>query len=633
MKYRPEIDGLRALAVMPVVLYHAGISWISGGYLGVDVFFVISGFLITGILIEEMRGDRFSLSGFYERRARRILPAVLFVILATLAFAPLVMWKWQLEELSRSALSTLGFLANHYFLEAVDYFRTDAENYPLLHMWSLAVEEQYYFIMPLALLALHKARAGLLAAAAAVGMATIVSLVAAVSMANQDADTVFYLLPFRAYELGIGSLAAFLVAYRGRINEDRSMRIAPACLAIVVLSYLVVPADVVMPWAKLPLLLATAAMLGCTLSRGAAYRLLSSRPLRWIGLISFSLYLWHQPVLAFARLHFGHIDTLLAGLLIVLSFFLAWLTYRFIETPFRSASAGRRRVFAIAGSGIAATAAASFLAMSITPPADSKSAQNAALARSVVANSQNIWGQYREVQDRPFTTDKEHVLLIGDSFSQDFWLMAKAADAFGDAEVSAHYIHYRCQPYIGQRDITRLLDPRDREFCADRAALAPSEEILREADTIILAAAWRPWSARMIAEIVDDYRVFGAKIIVIGRKRLQGNTKHHFRGFLSIPESERSKISAVIDDQNFLQAERMRDALTDAAFVNFYEQACDIAARTCPIFDKDGFIVTFDGKHLTSEGAKFFAPLLFDSDPLRRFLPVSAPVKQDTTSR
>ena len=148
MLYRPEIDGLRAIAVLPVIFFHSGISTYGSGFIGVDIFFVISGFLITSILISEMEADQFSLSGFYERRARRILPALFFVILVTLVFATFIMNQNQLEDFSKSAVSALFFASNFYFWLTSSYFSEVSELKPLLHTWSLAVEEQYYLLFP-----------------------------------------------------------------------------------------------------------------------------------------------------------------------------------------------------------------------------------------------------------------------------------------------------------------------------------------------------------------------------------------------------------------------------------------------------------------------------------------------------
>lgn len=148
LRYQPEIDGLRAIAVLPVVLFHAGVTALAGGFLGVDVFFVISGYLITSLVLRDITGGRFSVLTFYERRARRILPALIFVVLCAIPLAALFLFPWQIADFGRSVTATMGFYANQYFLSVTGYFKPGAEEQPLLHMWSLAVEEQYYLLVP-----------------------------------------------------------------------------------------------------------------------------------------------------------------------------------------------------------------------------------------------------------------------------------------------------------------------------------------------------------------------------------------------------------------------------------------------------------------------------------------------------
>ena len=160
MQYRPEIDGLRAIAVVPVVLFHAGFAGFSGGYVGVDVFFVISGYLITSILVEDLRTGRFSIARFYERRARRILPALFFVLICTSIAGWLWMVPAQLEEYSRTLVTVVLFVSNVYIWRGDDYFAPAAELNPLLHTWSLAVEEQFYIIFPILLLAIWRFAGG-----------------------------------------------------------------------------------------------------------------------------------------------------------------------------------------------------------------------------------------------------------------------------------------------------------------------------------------------------------------------------------------------------------------------------------------------------------------------------------------
>ena len=174
LSYRSEIDGLRAVAVLPVILFHAGLQWVPGGYVGVDIFFVISGFLITGILMRELEADQFSILNFYERRARRILPALFFVMTVTAILAAIFMLPYELRDFARSMIAVITFVSNFFFWSEADYFATAAERLPLLHTWSLSVEEQFYILFPVVLWLFWKYwRGGLVSAMVVVSLASL----------------------------------------------------------------------------------------------------------------------------------------------------------------------------------------------------------------------------------------------------------------------------------------------------------------------------------------------------------------------------------------------------------------------------------------------------------------------------
>ncbi len=364
-RYQAEIDGLRAIAVLPVVLYHAGLSF-EGGYVGVDIFFVISGFLITRILNDEMEAGRFSILAFYERRARRILPALFAMLgicglLGAYALMPL-----EFAMLGKAAFATLLFGSNFYFWDrGSDYFGPHLERDPLLHTWSLGVEEQFYILFPLLLFGLHRWYRGRMvhAVAGLVGLSFLVSVVAVQILPV----TTFYLLPTRAWELGVGALLALATLPKA----SRAVREALCYLAVGALGASILLYDRSTPFpglAAAPPVLAAVAILFVSQSGGSSVtRLLSARPLVWIGLISYSLYLWHWPVLVFLKIVRGT-DMVGSGFqlaAVLVSIALAWLSWRFIEQPFRSRERipGRAIVtYSVAGGAILAAGAAATIA-------------------------------------------------------------------------------------------------------------------------------------------------------------------------------------------------------------------------------------------------------------------------------
>lgn len=332
--YRPQIDGLRAVAVLAIILFHFDPRIVPGGYLGVDIFFVISGFLITSFIMADLERGAFSLLQFYERRVRRILPALFVVLAATLPFAALYLLPSQQAAHARSLLATLFFSSNILFWTETGYFTAEADLKPLLHTWSLAVEEQFYLFFPVILLALW--RLGPRVLVAALGAMFAASLIASTILAQEAPAANFYLLPSRAWELLAGALLAIAVL-RGIVHNRFADLLSLAGLGMVAGSLALFEETTPMPSALgLIPVGGTILMIAFASERTPVGRLLAWRPMKGIGLISFSAYLWHWPVIVFARFQFG--DALAPGLvagLFATVLALSYLTWRFVEQPFR----------------------------------------------------------------------------------------------------------------------------------------------------------------------------------------------------------------------------------------------------------------------------------------------------------
>jgi peptidoglycan/LPS O-acetylase OafA/YrhL len=358
-EYRPDIDGLRMVAIVPVVLYHAGLPFLSGGYVGVDVFFVISGFLITRILHEEITQDRFSLVGFYERRVRRILPALIVVILATLLAGFMILPPEEFINLADSAIAASMFSSNFWFwIQTSDYFSSEAEFQLLLHTWSLAVEEQFYISFPILLWAISCWRKTI--TIWVVATLTVLSFLLAVIGVALDQPASFYLAPTRGWELGLGALLALGLSPP---LTPRWVREVVAMAGFLAILTAIIFYDATTPFpgfaALLPCLGAAGLIWAGSQGRSLAGQVLSLEPVVSIGLLSYSLYLWHWPILAFLRLYVGDVNLSLslasAGL--SASLIAASLSWRYVERPFRRRAPdgfGRGQIFAF--SGIATTA-------------------------------------------------------------------------------------------------------------------------------------------------------------------------------------------------------------------------------------------------------------------------------------
>jgi peptidoglycan/LPS O-acetylase OafA/YrhL len=335
MQRRIEIDGLRALAVIPVILFHAGYESFKGGYVGVDIFFVISGFLITKIILDDLEKGTFSLIDFYKRRARRILPALFFVVIISLPFAWLLMTPAEIHQFSNSVIAVSLFISNFFFYLQDNYFTATAEMTPLLHTWSLAVEEQYYIVFPIIMsLFWVKFRSRTVLAIIAV---TLVSLVLAELAWRKLGISGFYLTPMRAWELLIGALVAIFI--KELTNKPKLLEQLLSLFGLALILLAIFTFDSQTPYPSIYTLLPT---LGAALvivyanEKTLVGKALSNRLMVGIGLISYSLYLWHQPVFAFFRLAAFDISLQDAMFALCVSLgALSFISWKFVEQPFR----------------------------------------------------------------------------------------------------------------------------------------------------------------------------------------------------------------------------------------------------------------------------------------------------------
>lgn len=332
--YRPDIDGLRAVAVTAVVLFHAGVPGLTGGFVGVDVFFVISGFLIGNIVYRGVRDDAFSFTSFYARRARRILPALFVVIAFTMMAGTLLLSPEELKDTARSAGSAAVGLSNVRFWLSVDYFNPQAALDPMLMTWSLGVEEQFYVICPFVLLAFRNA--GHRTNFVAIATLTLVSLAASVIVTPRASSAAFYLLPTRAWELGVGILLAIRSVAGRPMPNGRSadvLGIAATC-GLAGSMCLFSEATAWPGVAAVVPVLATAALIAS--GPGLVNKALSARPIVTVGLLSYSWYLWHWPLLALLRASVvGEPSPSAVAITVGVSLGLAYLSWRFVEQRFR----------------------------------------------------------------------------------------------------------------------------------------------------------------------------------------------------------------------------------------------------------------------------------------------------------
>jgi len=347
LNYRPDIDGLRAIAVLGVLIFHLDESFLSGGYVGVDVFFVISGFLITSIILRDLDKGSFSIVTFYERRIRRIAPALFFMLLVVCGLAMQFLLPTDLLEFAKSLRYSLFSVSNFHFLNASeDYFHQGVSEMPLLHTWSLSVEEQFYIFFPLLIIVGHrfvKSRARL---TVCFGILCLASLFLSQWVVSRTPDKAFYLLPWRAWELLIGSLLALLNRPNQKIWGAQFLGV----IGLVLILYSMVFFDRTTSFpgfsALIPCFGTALVIYAGRLGTGLSSRILSIKPLVFLGLISYSVYLWHWPLITFAKYTFRYSQSMMVAILLG-SLVLGFFSWYFVERPFRNpALLTRRQIFA-----------------------------------------------------------------------------------------------------------------------------------------------------------------------------------------------------------------------------------------------------------------------------------------------
>ncbi len=509
MKYRRDVDGLRALAIVPVVLYHAGSPYFPGGFVGVDVFFVISGFLITSIIRHQIGNDTFTIAGFYERRCRRILPALITVITVCSIVGYLIMLPGQYADFAASALASLLFVSNGFFWRQTGYFAPVAEWMPLLNTWSLAVEEQYYVVFPLFMLMVRRWLAA--RQFAVIGIVFAGSFVLSAYGAHHHPSAAFYLTPFRAWEILLGVLVAY---WPSPTLKSRWLREVVSLVGLLMLLVPVVlyDAQIAFPGfaASVPCL-GTAVLLvvgqtGPSFVKSA----LGTRVLVFIGLISYSLYLWHWPLFVFMRLRFAqtHLSPELAALGTTLSFLLAVVSWRFVETPFRRKDTlNRRRIFRYSGVSVLlaiSVAAAVYFSDGIPSrvPPEVRALEEATedidpLRASCRARVNDPACHFGGEDKAPAS-----FALWGDSHAAAFRPALEVAMS-GTGKRGTFLWLGGCPPLLGVRTVNALGVEECRDFRERTIAflIDPDNTI----DTVFLSARWLAVGTGMLAEVGGPY--------------------------------------------------------------------------------------------------------------------------------
>jgi peptidoglycan/LPS O-acetylase OafA/YrhL len=617
MIHLPHIDGLRALAIIPVVAFHADVAGFSGGFTGVDIFFVISGFLITRIIVTEQREDRFSLLEFYKRRALRILPAYIVSILAVIAAAYVLMLPVEARRLGVTVAASAAFVSNIYFWRVTDYFNQESNTEPLLHTWTLSVEEQFYILLPLGLLLVARYLRRRYALVILAGSA--VSFLLSIWGLSRHETATFYLLPPRAWEFGCG---AFLAVVGTNVGRGATVRKLAAAAGLALVGY---GAFGLGPESPFPGPNALFPVFGALLLIACAEgtwtgRLLSTWPLVAIGKISYSLYLWHWPIIVFYKIRVGPALGLFdAVLVIVLSVFIATLSYAYVEQPFRTPAMRARRVLrvnALAASTILATGLAG---VAVTQLADAW--------RSYPSDVQRISSflEYRGTPEGkrvigpaecmihsgteggierfspetclPEAEDQPSYLLLGDSYAGHLMHALERQMPHINLQVAGAS---GCRPTLGAAGAT---------WCEKLMRLIFDEHIPNASlDGVILAAGWREEDLRPLQATEDFLANYVDRIVILGPSI---EYQDSFPLLLA-----RSRLSGDDRVERFLDpTSRQLDAQMKSTvwrpmtrYVSIYDLLCPLG--DCPSMTTSNVPFHFDDGHFTLDASYEVAALI-----------------------
>ena len=635
-KYRPEIDGLRAIAILPVIFYHAGFHLFSGGYVGVDIFFVISGYLISSIILSEIETGKFSLLNFYQRRARRILPALFCVILISIPFAWFILLPADLELFGNSAFSALTFWSNYIFYFEIDYFETSSKLKPLLHTWSLSIEEQFYIIYPLLLIFFFKfGKKTFITFLIVSGIFSLILSQWAGNLKftypyfekellffNQSSLTNFFLPIGRIWELIIGILIAFYIKKNGQPNKFNEALTLIGLLLIIYSVFTFTPETNYPSFNTLIPTIGTGLLILYMNSKTVTYKIFSQKSLVFIGLISYSAYLYHYPIFTFIEYSNNlNANLILKIILIFFTFFISYISWKYIEKPFRNKKIiSKKHFFYIL---LTLYLLVSFLVVLNFYSKGFKSRFDKDFKNfSINFNVKELEKETSEYKnnlrlDNQFdTNNKKKILIIGNSVAIDLLMsFEQNKDLFTYYEFKEYYFkpeNLLKNSYKDQLEINKLIN----------------NKLFINADVLMISSLYNEYetsfSNNNIINLLDKFAKKHNKLLVITGNNpvfyddsgispvlsmLLKNRKNNFS------EKELKKLYYKRLSNKFLNiAKKVKTISTnlDIIFLDKYDYSCSLDEKICSFLTDEKKLIYFDGIHYTKKGAKYFGKIMHE---------------------
>mgnify|MGYP001310451453 CR=1 FL=1 len=619
INYRPEIDGLRAIAVGAVILYHAQINIFghqpfSGGFIGVDIFFVISGYLITSIILKEIiTTGSFSFKYFYERRVRRILPVLFFVMLVSLPFAWMYLIPSSFVDFSKSILYSLGFSSNYYFhYSGQVYGALDGLFIPFLHTWSLSVEEQFYILFPIFFLFTFKYFKQYLIHILILGF--IVSLVLSEWTSKNYPSASFYFLHTRMWEILAGSILAYFEIVRGYRSQNKFLNFSLPTIGLFLIGYSIVFFKNNIPhpsfYTILPII-GVCLIIWFSGRDELITKILSTKLFVGIGLISYSLYLWHYPIFAFLKINGLVSGSLISKLILIpIIFLMSILSYLFIERPFRNRKLNIKKTLIYVG---ILSITLLILNFKIIQGEGFKSRFEHLKKINPNYNPDNIFlGQSRmkssSINLNDFNTKDFNIIIIGDSHGGDlFNSLSLNSDLFGDIKFY----------YVG--DI----------FSEIPNGSLKNEKFLEQADIIVLSYRWNEAKLKLLKDNFDQIKNLNQKIFISSTTNeykvasklytlLDYEVLFKKKDFDYFGLKKLYFKNRVINSKSNINKRLKKFSIKkNLTYLNKEDYMCDIRKKECDYVDQYGHKIFYDYGHYTEYGAKYFGKKIYETNWLK----------------
>ena len=628
MNYRPEIDGLRAIAVLFVFVFHLNPEILPSGFIGVDLFFVISGYLITGIILNQQESGNWSLRIYYIKRIKRIVPLLYVIILFFTVLSYFIFTPKQLVNVAESSFYCVTFLSNIFFYLESGYFQAINSMNLFLHTWSVSIEMQFYFLYPLLLLFVKRFFPRSLALW--IVCFTLLSFFLAQWGGNGRFSYPFvekeffltnvadwaYFMPFtRAWVILLGALVFLIEKSRPRLPYANQITIASLGLLILPLSYV----DPETPYPSAHALLPTLSfclLILCLRKGQIAHSVLTWSPLRLVGKISFSIYLIHYPVIKIFN-YLGWDGIVEMVVIVILTLLASVLTWKYVEQRYRKKASRRLTSMLLIANLIPISALVSSNGF-----IDEYDGHDKYLAGNAHKGEGELSSEfYKQLNLSPFSLDdsRQKLLVIGDSYAEDFVNSLRQNQLDANVQLSTFKIPASCGNLMVKSDITPFIPKKLLPMCCNVGWYSSPDllDLIEKADVVLLASLWREWQMPFLQESLSNIQgIATGKVFVFGAKDFG---EINFRDLLQIPYPNRLTHLNSLSDQSIKVNEQMRINIPEDQFIDF-QKVMGSSEDLVPIFTPEGILISQDGQHSTNAGARYIGQRLLQSHPALKSL-------------